>query len=193
MAVRTGGAGPGGLSFLVVPLKGQKGVDMRRIKVMGAVSTGTTFIELDDVEVPVENLIGEENKGMQYIMTNFNHERLSIAISTTRLCRMALGSAFEYCLKREAFNKSLMEQPVVRHRLAICGAELESVSAFVEQLVYQLSKLDHESASRELGGLCALVKAHAARVLRECANCAVLLFGGNGLTKSGQGVLVESK
>lgn len=65
MAVRTGGPGPGGLSMLQVPLKGHKGVNMRRLKVAGQISAGTTFIELDDVEVPVENLIGEEGMGMR--------------------------------------------------------------------------------------------------------------------------------
>lgn len=68
MAVRTGGEGPGGLSLMVVPLKNYPGVEMRRLKVSGQVSAGTTFIELDDVEVPVENLIGEEGMGMRYIM-----------------------------------------------------------------------------------------------------------------------------
>lgn len=64
MAVRTGGEGSGakGLSMLVVPLKGYPGVTMRRFKVGGQISAGTTFIELDDVKVPVENLIGEEGK-----------------------------------------------------------------------------------------------------------------------------------
>jgi len=57
MAVRTGGPGPGGLSMVVVPLKGYPGVNMRRLKVGGQASGGTTFIELDDVKVPVENLI----------------------------------------------------------------------------------------------------------------------------------------
>jgi len=75
MAVRTGGPGPGGLSMLVVPLKGYPGVTMRRLKVAGQISAGTTYIELDDVKVPVENLIGEEGMGMRYVMTNFNHER----------------------------------------------------------------------------------------------------------------------
>jgi len=75
MAVRTGGPGPSGLSLLLVPLKNHTGVSMRRLKVQGQVSAGTTFIELDDVKVPVENLIGEEGMGMKYIMTNFNHER----------------------------------------------------------------------------------------------------------------------
>lgn len=73
MAVRTGGPGAKGLSMLWVPLKGHKGVEMRRLKVSGQISAGTTFIELDDVEVPVENLIGEEGRGMIQIMTNFKY------------------------------------------------------------------------------------------------------------------------
>lgn len=72
MAVRTGGPGPTGLSLLVVPLKGHKGVEMRRLKAQGQISAGTTYIELDDVEVPAENLIGKEGMGMRYIMTNFS-------------------------------------------------------------------------------------------------------------------------
>ncbi|GAB7348512.1 hypothetical protein MBLNU459_g6913t1 [Dothideomycetes sp. NU459] len=191
MAVRTGGPGPGGLSMLVVPLKGYKGVEMRRLKVQGQVSAGTTFIELDDVEVPVENLIGEEGMGMKYIMTNFNHERLTIAIGAVRQARVALGAAFEYCLKREAFGKTLMEQPVVRHRLAKCGAALEAQWAWTESFVYQMTKFSKAEADVELGGLTAAAKAQAGIVLNECAQCAVLLFGGNGYTRTGQGELVE--
>ncbi|KAF1956245.1 short-chain specific acyl-CoA dehydrogenase mitochondrial precursor [Byssothecium circinans] len=191
MAVRTGGPGPAGLSMLVVPLKGYPGVSMRRLKVGGQVSAGTTFIELDDVKVPVENLIGSEGQGMKYIMTNFNHERLTIAIGATRQSRVALASATEYILKREAFGKPLVEQPVVRHRLAKAGALLESQWAWVEQFVYQMTKLPKEAADVELGGLTAMVKAQSGIVLNECAQVAVLLFGGNGYTKSGQGELVE--
>jgi acyl-CoA dehydrogenase len=66
--VRTGGDGPTGLSLLLVPLKGTKGVSIRRMHVSGRKCSGTSFIELDDVKVPVENLIGEPGKGMKYIM-----------------------------------------------------------------------------------------------------------------------------
>lgn len=191
MAVRTGGPGPGGLSMVVVPLKGYPGVNMRRLKVGGQASGGTTFIELDDVKVPVENLIGEEGMGMKYIMTNFNHERLSICISATRQARVALSSAVEYVMKREAFGKPLMEQPVVRHRLAKAGALLESQWAWVEQFVYQMANMPKAKADIELGGLTAMCKAQAGIVLNECAQTAQLLFGGNGFTKSGQGEKVE--
>lgn len=59
MAVRTGEPGPTGLSLLIVPLLNQPGVSMRRMKTMGSQASGTTYIELEDVKVPVGNLIGQ--------------------------------------------------------------------------------------------------------------------------------------
>ncbi|KKZ65541.1 hypothetical protein EMCG_08614 [[Emmonsia] crescens] len=191
MAVRTGGPGASGLSIIIVPLKNQPGVAMRRLSVTGQAAGGTTFIELDDVKVPVENLIGEEGMGMKYIMTNFNHERLTISVGVARQARVALSAAFEYCLKRQAFGKTLMDQPVVRHRLAKAGAELETLWAWIEQFLYQMNNLPKEEGDFRLGGLTALAKARAGIVLNECAQVAVLLFGGNGLTRTGQGEVAE--
>ena len=139
-------------------------------------------------------------------MLNFNHERLryfptvsgcnladfsSIAVTGARQARVALSAAFEYVMKREAFGKALMDQPVVRHRLAVCGAQLESLWAWIEQFVYQMTKLPKSQADVELGGLTAMCKAQAGKVLDECARCSVLLFGGNGFTKTGQGEIAE--
>lgn len=128
---------------------------------------------------------------MKMITRNFNHERLAIAIGVTQTARAALSAAFAYVLKREAFGQPLIEQAVVRNRLARCGGELESLSAWVDQLLYQMSNLKDQGSRSELGGSMALIKARAGMVLDECARCAVLLFGGNGYTRTGQGELVE--
>lgn len=56
-----------------------------------------------------------------------------------------------------------------------------------------MTKLPKATADVELGGLTAMAKAQAGIVLNECAQCAQLLFGGNGYTKSGQGELIESE
>jgi acyl-CoA dehydrogenase len=193
MAVRTGtvDSGPAGLSLLMVPLQNHRGVSLRRLIPSGQRSAGTTFITLDDVHVPTSNLLGVEGQGMKYIMTNFNHERLTIAVGVTRQARVALAAAFAYCLRREAFSKPLIDQPVVRHRLAKAGAELESLSAWTEQILYQMAHLPPKAADTQLGGLVALAKAKAGLVLNECAQCAVLLFGGNGYTTTGQGEIAE--
>lgn len=94
-------------------------------------------------------------------------------------------------MKREAFGKPLIDQPVVRHRLAKCGAEVEALDAWVQQFVYQVTNLKKEVADVELGGLTAMCKAKSGMVLEQVASTATILFGGNGMTRSGMGELVE--
>jgi|SRR5579862_1225580 len=207
MAVRTGLPGPAGISLLLVPLKGQPGITTRPILTSPSTAktptSGTAFITLTSARVPTTNLIGHENHGLSYILSNFTHERLAIAIGATRQARVALSEAIAYCMRREAFGKPLVGQPVVRHRLAKAGALLESLSAWVESVAFQASQIQKQNANGNpvddgnsalsLGGTAALVKAQAGIVLDECARCAVLLFGGNGLTRTGVGETVSSK
>lgn len=94
-------------------------------------------------------------------------------------------------MKREAFSKPLIDQPVVRNRLARAGAELETFQSWVEHFLYCMTQLSKESADLKLGGLTALAKAKGGMVLNECAQCAVLLFGGNGYTRTGRGEIAE--
>ncbi|KAI9727568.1 MAG: hypothetical protein M1828_006510 [Chrysothrix sp. TS-e1954] len=193
MAVRTGppDSGAAGLSMLLVPLKAP-GVDMRRLRVSGGSAAGTTFMELEDVRVPVANLIGSEGQGMRYVMTNFNHERLVVAIQTAAQCRAVLSASLEYVLARRAFGRELIEQPLVRHRLAVAGASLESLSTWIDHLTYCMKTLgSKDEADRKLGGLTAMAKARAGIVLRDCAETASLLFGGKGQTREGAGEIAE--
>jgi acyl-CoA dehydrogenase len=125
------------------------------------------------------------------MQTNFNHERLTIACGVTRSSRVALASAMAYVMKREAFGAPLINQPVVRHRLAKAGAELEMMQSWVESFLYSMTKLSKEEADLKLGGLTALAKAKAGMVFNECAQTSVLLFGGNGYTRTGQGEIAE--
>ena len=73
-AVRTGGPGAPGLSILVIPTTSQ-GLSHRRIPNSGQKAGGASFVELDNVYVPVSNLVGKENQGFPIIMKNFNKER----------------------------------------------------------------------------------------------------------------------
>lgn len=66
-AVRTGGKGMGGLSLLLME-KGMEGIETKQMQCMGVWPSGTTYITFDDVKVPKENIIGDENKGFKYIM-----------------------------------------------------------------------------------------------------------------------------
>ena len=66
-AVRTGGPGRRGISALIIPLKAS-GVTCRKLHNSGVAASGSTYIEFDDVEVPVANLLGKENEGFEIIM-----------------------------------------------------------------------------------------------------------------------------
>jgi alkylation response protein AidB-like acyl-CoA dehydrogenase len=67
-----------GLSVIVIPR--QEGVETKLIKTSYSTAAGTAFVSFDDVKVPVENLLGEENKGIYVILANFNHERWMMAV-----------------------------------------------------------------------------------------------------------------
>lgn len=90
--VRTGGDGPNGLSLLLIPLKDMPGVSMHRMAVSGRKSSGTTFIEFDEVKVPVGNLIGEEGMGMRYIMVSTQYRQCMSSLNV--LCQRDCASEY---------------------------------------------------------------------------------------------------
>lgn len=53
----------------------QEGVETKPIKTSYSAAAGTAYVTFDNVKVPVENILGKENKGIQVILSNFNHER----------------------------------------------------------------------------------------------------------------------
>lgn len=66
-----------GLSVLLIE-RGD-GVETKAIKTSYSPAAGTAYITFDNVKVPVENLLGQEDKGIHVILSNFNHERWTMA------------------------------------------------------------------------------------------------------------------
>ena len=140
-AVRTSDtSGRHGISALVIPLN-LLGITRRRLHNSGVASSGSTFFEFDNVKVPVENLIGGENKGFDILMSNFNHERIWLAATALRLARVSAGDAYEYACIRETFGKRLIENQVISAKVAGFGARVESVQALLEQVVFLVDRI----------------------------------------------------
>jgi hypothetical protein len=68
-AARTGGPGPKGVSVFIIDLA-TKGITRTKMENSGVSSSGSTFVDLDEVLVPAENLLGQENKGFEIIMSS---------------------------------------------------------------------------------------------------------------------------
>lgn len=92
-AVRTGENGQNGISMLVIPRS--EGVTTRQMQCTGCWSSGTAFVEFKNVKVPKNNLLGEQNKGFQIIMHNFNSERILLSAMSIGLARCAYEEAFK--------------------------------------------------------------------------------------------------
>ena len=163
VAVRTGGKGSSGISLLVIE-KSMKGVECKRMDCMGVWASGTTFITFDEVRVPVENLIGNENEGFKYIMHNFNHERWGFVVQANRFARVCYEEAFTYAHRRRTFGQRLIDHAVIRHKLAEMIRQIEATHNLLENITYQMNTLSEEQKPKMLAGITALAKVQATKV-----------------------------
>ncbi|GAA5910744.1 uncharacterized protein JCM6883_000299 [Sporobolomyces salmoneus] len=189
-AVRTGGKGMGGISLVVVERK-FGGVKTRKMECMGVLASGTSYVEFDEVKVPVGNLLGKENKGFALIMHNFSGERAGIAIQANRFARILLEESIKYACKRKTFGKPMIEHPVIRAKMANMAQRIESTHAWLENVVYQTQQYDADTLTIRGGGTMALLKAQASDTFEYCAKEAAQIFGGLAYTKGGQAEKVE--
>merc|ERR1719171_2270052 len=85
-AVRTGKAGAGGISMILIPRS--DAVQTKVIKTKYSSSAGTAYVTFENAVVPKKNVFLGEGKGFQIIMSNFNHERWMIAVGCIARARI---------------------------------------------------------------------------------------------------------
>jgi len=123
--------GSRGISIFAVD-KGTAGFGASRaLEKMGWHSSNTAELVLDDVWVPDENLIGEENRGFYYIMGNFQNERLAIMGQALGEAQKALELTVSYVKQRTAFGAPLWDKQGIRQRLAMRQAEVDAARGLV--------------------------------------------------------------
>ncbi|CZT44255.1 related to ACYL-COA DEHYDROGENASE, LONG-CHAIN SPECIFIC PRECURSOR [Rhynchosporium secalis] len=178
-----------GLSVIVIE-KGE-GVETSAIKTSYSAAAGTTYITFDNVKVPVENLLGVENKGIQVILSNFNHERWMMVCAVTRMSRLVTEECMKWSNQRLVFGKTLMDQPVIRQKLAKMISHVEANQAWLENITYQMNSMPYKQQATHLAGPIGLLKMFATRSAHEIADEAVQIFGGRALTQTGMGKTIE--
>jgi len=154
-------------------------------------AAGTSYVEYDGVTVPRANIIGKEGNGFYYTMANFNGERWGMVAAGNRMSRLMVEECFRWAMSRKIFGKRLIDQPVIRYKLANMAAEVESVHSMLEDVTYQMKHSTPKEIDQYLAGTISLLKYKQTRVAQLCADNACQIFGGRALTRSGLGVLVE--
>ena len=148
-AVRTTSAGGhGGISFLILE-RGMKGYEVsRKLEKMGWHSSDTAELSFTDVAVPDENLLGAENEGFKLIMSNFQSERLLMALGAVGGMDWCLRRTIAYALERRAFGRPIGSFQAIRHKVAEMATKLEAGRA----MTYSALRLmgDGRDALREV-------------------------------------------
>jgi len=187
-AVRTGKAGAGGISMILI--KRDDTVQTKVIKSKYSSAAGTAFVTYEGTVVPKRNIFVKENKGFQIIMSNFNHERWMICTGCVARARLTTEEVFKWSMQRKVFGKALSEQPVIREKLAQMFSGLEMCTAMMYEVTHQMNQLGPQSP--EIGGRIALLKYSVTRMTHLVADNAVQILGGRGVSQGGMGRIVES-
>lgn len=171
--------------------KEMKGIQCRRLKMQGGWSSGTTFILLEDVHVPDDYMIGNQNEGFKYIMYNFNHERWGGIVMSVRFARVCYEDSFRYAHRRKTFGIPLVQNQVIQMKLGNMIKSIEGCQCWLEHLTYQMVNMNYEEQSQHLSGDIALLKVQATQVLEMCAREAMQIFGGMGYQRGSVAERVE--
>jgi acyl-CoA dehydrogenase len=176
VAVRTGGEGMGGISLLLLE-KDMPGFTQTRLDKMGWHCADTAALYFDDVEVPMDNLIGPENGGFVRILENFNSERLVAAQTCAGQSRVCLEEAVDWARERMTFGKRLAEHQVIRVKLADMQRHIDATQAFIDLCAWRFREGQMHPAD------IALLKVQATRTFELVAREAAQVLGGASYIK----------
>jgi alkylation response protein AidB-like acyl-CoA dehydrogenase len=141
---------------------------------VGLHAQDTCELFFEDVKVPLSNLLGEEGKGFNYLMTELAQERLVVALAALSLAESTFKSTIDYVKNRPAFGKTVADFQNTRFKLAEMSAKLEMARIYCDQLVllHNDQKVDSAMASA--------AKYSMTELQCEVADECVQLHGGYG-------------
>jgi alkylation response protein AidB-like acyl-CoA dehydrogenase len=173
--VRTGGAGPKGISCIVVE-KGTPGLSFgAQEKKLGWKSQPTSAVIFENCRVPVENLIGTEGEGFRIAMMGLDGGRLNVAACSLGGAQFCLERTLDYMRERRQFGTRLADFQALRFRLADYATELEAARLMVRRAAHAVS-MGEPGATR----LAAMAKRFATDAGFEIVNGCLQLHGGYG-------------
>jgi len=176
VAVRTGEAGGGGVSLLVLETQDLPGFRIgRRLDKIGQHASDTCELYFDGVRVPAANLLGGvEGQGFKQLMSQLPYERMLLAVPAAAAIELAVSLSLAHTRERPAFGHKLSDFQNTRFKLAECATLAHVVRGFVNDCIQRLldGQLDPEAAYMAKWWC----TEQQCRVVDECLQ----LFGGYG-------------
>lgn len=174
-AVRTGGPGIGGLSLLLIETN-RKGISRGGTRNLQWYNKNNGWLKFDNVEVPVSNLIGVENRGFAGLANQFNIERFSGIAATLSMTRTCVAESIAFARERHTFGKRLIDHQVMRHKIVDMIQRLKASYALLDSLAWRFSTGEVPVADL------ALLKIQATNTLEHCSRESLQVLGGRAYT-----------
>ncbi|MAL60688.1 MAG: acyl-CoA dehydrogenase [Flavobacteriaceae bacterium] len=162
-----------GISIFVIDRE-TPGVSATKLDKLGWRASDTGEIAFDNVKIPVENLMGEENMGFPYIMQHFALERLVMGINAHARSEWALEYTIQYMKDRMAFGQSISKFQALRHKVADLSTEVEISKTFNYNVAKSLGEGQYVVKEATMS------KLFSTKVADEVAYECLQLLGGYG-------------
>ncbi len=172
--------GAGGISAFIIEPKKMKGITFgRHERKMGWRGAPNTPIYLDNVRVPIENLVGEEGKGFRASLRALDLNRPTIGAQCVGLAQGAMEASIAYAKERQQFKRAIAEFQGVQFMLADMAMNIEAART----LVYECARAGDEGDWKRLNTLASMAKCFGSDMAMRVTTDAVQVFGGYGYTK----------
>tara|TARA_B110000914_G_C15490490_1_gene460348 strand:+ start:654 stop:1817 length:1164 start_codon:yes stop_codon:yes gene_type:complete len=162
-----------GISIFVID-RDLPGISATKLDKLGWRASDTAEIAFDNVVIPAENLMGEENLGFPYIMQHFALERLIMGVNAHARSEWALEYTIGYMKERTAFGKPISKFQALRHKVADLASEVEMAKTFNYVTAKRLD--DGEYVVKEA----TMSKLLSTKIADQVAYDCVQLLGGYG-------------
>ncbi len=161
-------------SLLVIPGDAEGFTANKITGKLGIRASDTAEIELNDVRVPAENLLGEEGKGFSYIMRFFNHARIGVAAQGVGMAQGCLDMSRAYAQEREQFGRPIADFQAIQFKLAEMATRTEASRQLTLKAAWKhdVGQADPMASS--------MAKWYAGETAVYCADEAVQIHGGAG-------------
>ena len=162
-----------GISIFLIDTK-TAGISATKLDKLGWRASDTAEIAFDNVEIPLANLMGKENKGFAYIMQHFALERLIMAINGHARAEYAIDYTLEYMSQREAFGKTIDKFQALRHTIVEHATDVEHCKVFNYAAVARLDKGEYVVKEATMA------KLKSTKVADETIYSCLQMLGGYG-------------
>ena len=146
----------------------------RALDKTGWLSSDTAELFFENCRVPASHLLGEENRGFQAVMKNFQTERIALSAMAVGHCTQALGLTLDQVRGRQAFGAPLFDKQVVRQRLALLDAKARAARAYLYQCAWRVTQ-QHDIVQDV-----SMLKALTGELVNEVVSACQQFHGGMG-------------